>query len=453
MSDVIDLGEKRKSKKKKEPAQRKLTMSEVCDLFAEAMNHGKLSALPAPFPTRFYTYEVADGIRVAVTIDQDGVATAVHDMTVVNTVMTYAKDDLGALPELLLTKRKAVEVLEYWRGTTEPVGDIAPTRWKSEKGLCWSRLPWDLTPDHDEKLTQAWGHLLAKIESTSARDSLMSWIGSLFFEQSYRQQYVWIHGKGGIGKGALTRFLYRIFGNKGSHYLTSIPREPNQFWTGRFLHKRLVVVPDCENFHFPASGLFKTLSGDDPIAIEPKKGDAYTTTLNCKFLFTSNDLPALSSEKADLRRPIFAKMEPGKEWGPGFEDRLWEEGGAFLWHCVEKYKAACPHHGAIPVNHDESELSDWIGTLEEPFEVLFEENFLLAPGEHVVGKDMLAVLRAVYGNKRGSHLEFLKWLERTHNVTRKTLGENKSAKGYIGITLKRPAISGNSLQEDCAFDQ
>lgn len=442
MSDVIDIGEKRKGRKKKNPEQKKLTMSEVCDLFAEAMNHGRLSALPAPFPTRFYTYEVADGVRVAVTIDQDNVATLVHDMAVINTVMTYAKDDLGALPELLLTERKAKEVFAYWRGTTSPVGKIPFTRWKSEPGITWSRLPWDLTPDHDEKLIPTWGHLLAKIDSTSARESLMAWIGSLFFEQSYRQQYVWIYGGGGNGKGAIARFLYRIFGAKGSQFLSTVDKQPNQFWTGRLVGKRLVAIPDCENYHFPSSGLFKTLSGDDPILVEPKGKDAYTTTFNCKFLFTSNQLPALSSEKADMRRPIFVRIEGGPEWGEGFEERLWAEGGAFLWHCVEKYRQYCPTHGPIPVNHDESELTDWIGTLEEPFEVLFGEWFELDPNQSVSPTDMQGVLQEVYGKKRGPQLEFLKWLERTYHIRRKTDPKHKSGKSYKGMRLKKPATMG-----------
>jgi hypothetical protein len=189
-------------------------------------------------------------------------------------------------------------------------------------------------------------------------------------------------------------------------------------------------MPDCGNFKFPSAGLFKTLTGGDPITIEKKGQQAYTALLNCKFLFTSNELPSLSSEKSDKRRAIFCRMADGDRvvWSADFEDRLWAEGGAFLWHCLERYRALCPNHGPIPV--DNKDLAEWVSILEEPFEQVFETWFEKtdSEGDYVLPDTMQMILRGEWPGKRGTQLEFLKWLERSHKVRKKHFRLSKEEK-------------------------
>ncbi len=217
-----------------------------------------------------------------------------------------------------------------------------------------------------------------------------------------------------------------------------MPQEPNQFWTNQLANKRLVIFPDCENYHFPTKGLFKSLSGDDPITIEPKMKAPYTTLLDCKFLFTSNQLPALSSEWSDLRRAIFVRLDGGAEWSEGFEDRLWEEAAQFLTNCLVVYEKACPTHGPIPVDHDASELSSWVSTIEEHFEEAFSEWFTLDENGYVTPSDMQRILKSV-ASKRGPQLEFLKWMDRTYQIRKRAvrLSSEIPVKRYVGLIVKK----------------
>ena len=154
---------------------------------------------------------------------------------------------------------------------------------------------------------------------------------------SYMQQYVWLHGKGNEGKGSLNRFLQRVF---GPAYCSKQPNESgDKFWTHELLGKRLVVFPDCNDQKFVTSGLFKSMTGGDPVAVEAKGEMSYTTRLNAKYLVLSNEKPQISSEKADKRRIIYCEIAPREDLiDLNFEARLWDEGGAFLGKCWSLYQ-------------------------------------------------------------------------------------------------------------------
>jgi len=356
--------------------------------------------------------------------------------------MDYTATTLASMREYALTHRAAVEAVSTWIAVTTPLVDIPHTRWLSEPGHCWRRLPFDLIPDDgDVSLTPTWNDLLGRIEDRDASEAFKAWIGSLFAPGSYRQQYVWMYSAGGNGKGAITRFLHKVFG-AGAHFLSNIPREPNQFWTSQLIGRRLVVVPDCDNAKFPSSGLFKTISGDDPITIEPKGKPAYTDTLDCKFMFTSNARPELTSMGADMRRAIYVELGGGATWEADFEDRLWSEGGAFLWGCVEAYKGLCADHRPIPVGENEA-LTTLVSSLEEPQAVAFERWFEKLDGAFVAREDMARIAEIEWPGKQGMYSKFKAWMERTHDVRvqRPRLPCGGRPYRYVGIRRKR-AIGG-----------
>jgi len=416
------------AKKSKTPSQ-----GELYRFIGDAINHSKFSNMPT-FPRNFHVIEQAPGITNVIERSFDDTIEAVPDSSVSAAILKFCKKELGGSKAYALTDRQAMECARTWRESTDPVAlpDVAAVRWKSEPGLCWHRVPFDLDTSG---FAPTWYGLLNKMENTDSASAIMNFIGSLFDPDSYRQQYCWIFGPGGNGKGAITRFLYNVFG-QSAHFLTSIPREPNQFFTRQFVNKRLIVVPDCENYSFPAGGLFKSLTGDDPIHVEPKHKQPYTTTLNCKFLFTSNQMPSLSSERADMRRAIFARLDGTPDWDAGFEERLWAEGGAFLHDCIASYNEACPNNGPIPAPTKEGELGDWVATLEEPFIEVFNEWFEAGAGEVAPG-DMQMILKQCFP-KRHSQIEFLRWVDRTHGVRKRTVRSDLGfRKVYLPATIKK----------------
>lgn len=434
--NVIAMKDKKKEKSRETPE--KIPEGTLLISIADAINKEPHPALPLPeFPQKFLLVEAAPGVSEIVRPTHDGVLTPAAEAEVVAAIMSYCHNNLAGQPEYAFTHRRAVECMKTWKSFTPPMTQPPAVRFLSDQGYCWQRLPFDLVYDY----TTHWDILLDGIKDQVQQRAIKAWIGSLFFDESYRQQYVWIWGSGGNGKGCIARFLKKVMG-KSAHFISNIPKEPNQFWTRQFINKRLIVVPDCANYHFPASGLFKTLTGDDPIQMENKGGAHFSADIHCKFLFTGQEMPNLSSEHSDRRRAIFARLEAKPEWKAGFEDRLWEEGGAFLNSCIEIYKKECPDHGPIACGNED--LDDWISTLEEPTEEFFNERFVLDPGGALTPTEMQDVLSR-FSHRRGPQLEFLKWLDRTHGVRKKNerLDGGGFRKFYRGISLikKLPVLS------------
>lgn len=329
--------------------------------------------------------------------------------------------------------KQATEAVDLWMGIAKPIpaSEIAGVRWSDEPGYTWRRLPW---PQVDGE-SATWDELLSRMSNAKA---FRHFLGSLFFDDSSLHGYVWLHGQGGDGKGAINRFLARVFGHS---YRSKQPpsRYGDRFWTYGLLGSRLVVFPDCDDFAFVASGLFKALTGGDPIEVEAKGQMGFTARLNAKFIVISNEKPSLSSENADMRRVIYCEMEKPQQYQKDFEKRLWFEGGAFLTRCVVDYIAAYPDHG--PIAADMEQIMEWVAVREEPYDLFFDKHFRVAPHDYVAPIYMQQLLKEEW-HDRGQQLGFLRWLERTHGVRKKTakLMEGLYQNQYRGIARKTSGL-------------
>jgi hypothetical protein len=322
------------------------------------------SVYPIKWPYLYRTVEFEKGIPVVFEelAGQQLVLSSGDDLP--NRIAAWVR--LHNLPDELLLLRDARQVADLWRAISTPIplNAISNVRWQGEVGYTWHRLPWKFKPGP----SPTWDAMLSKM--TNAR-AFRHWLGSLFFDEAKQHQYVWVYGQGNDGKGSINRFLARVFGRA---YRSKQPPAPSdKFWTYGLLGARLVVFPDCNSQGFTSSGLFKSLTGGDPIDVEAKGRMSFTAKLGCKFLFFSNENPNISSEHADMRRIIYCEFERNGGTEPGFEERLWAEGGAFLSTCVADYAAAHPGH--TPIESDAENIRDWVSMNEEPFEQAFAQRF------------------------------------------------------------------------------
>lgn len=442
--NVTSIKEARKKKKeaKEKPPQR----AELFQSLADAINRSPFSSLP-PFPRQLVVYSASLGMRVIGEVHPGDVVT-IHDndVSAEAAIMAYCNTELAANENYRWTAKAVREARDYWVMATEPLTDVAPYRSLSIPGYTFNRLPWDLCLSDDYGPTPTWDGLLARATNGVA---LQHWIGSLFYPDSDTHQYVWMFGQGGDGKGAINRFLARVFG--GSYCAKQPPGDRERFWTFGLIGKRLVAFPDCNNVKFVTGGLFKSLTGGDPVDVEAKQKMSFTYRPVAKYLFFSNEKPMISSEKADTRRIIYCEFEPNLGGvDPTFEDRLWQEGGEFLSRCIAEYNYHCPGHGPIPC--DQEGLFDHLSVVEELFEVVFERHFAavnyttkqlgeMPPEEarerSVQPRRMQEILQQHFKttNRQG---EFVKWLEIKHGVkkTKISICPGRRDNAYIGIAEK-----------------
>lgn len=262
--------------------------------------------------------------------------------------------------------KEANAILETWRAKAETIEPPVPVRFKNEYGSCFRRIPFEPAPGP----TPTWESLLDRLTNQRA---FMSFIGSLFVQGSYLQQYVWLTGGGGDGKGAIGRWLEEIF--QQSFFMTA-EAKANGFWMHSLLNKRVCVFSDWDNPEFTTKGLFKSMSGGDSMTIEGKYRDPIKARLNCKFVFFSNERPEILMRNSDKRRLIYCELEPipeEKREHAAFEKKLFDESAAFIFECLKVYREDCPTNGPIPTITDA--VDELAGGNESYFQGLFDQYF------------------------------------------------------------------------------
>lgn len=354
------------SKDKKNSDESKVKKIEIALVLADVLAHRPLHKPWQKIDQTFHVIKDSSGNSQIVEELPGKILKYVSPKRVKDCLMKYYKDKCLHLASFPLSIGDFASFVEFWDGVSpEFPHTIHPVLQLSEPGYTWHRLPFDFVPGD----CPTWMELINRMTNASA---LVAWIGSLFDPQADRQQYVWLQGDGGDGKGSMVRALEKAIGPSfGSEV---VPKLENQFWTSGLLGKRLVVFPDTNKYGFPATGLFKSLTGGDMIRIERKRADSFTAHINCKFMFLSQFKPLLSNNTADLRRIIYCEVgRPSVDFGPRYEELLWEEIPEFLSLCLNQYRKVTQPRRPIPV--DSSQAQDLLSISNTEYETVWERHF------------------------------------------------------------------------------
>jgi hypothetical protein len=305
---------------------------------------------------------------------------------------------------------------------------------KSEPGLAFHRVPFDAN-DFDFFSMPVFEEMLSRCSNPEA---LCAFIGSIFVPRADRQQYLWIYGEGENGKSSLMRFLGRLLGP--AYHADEVPQgHYDKYWTSAFVGKRLVAFPDCNSPCFPRSAKFKGLTGSDAIRIEGKYDKAFSTTLDCKFVFLSNEELIISDEKADTRRAIYVKMGAIKgRPDPKYEEKLWAEAEQIVAYCLDIYRKYCPNNEQVPVQNPIEITS----ILDEQMIALVESGFDFGPSDTCRRIDFVQRLRSL-GIKNPREVAKIKrflFAKMGVEEDRKTIDMGTREKMYVGLKLKENRI-------------
>ena len=265
--------------------------------------------------------------------------------------------------------QKVRKIYDYWLMTKDPLKDpIHPVLQKDTPGYCFHRFDFNM----EDKPTEIFDYIMGGIGHN--REAVLAFIGSMFDSKSTLQQYCWLIGPGGDGKGSLFRILKQLFADA----YVGITTEKNQldkYWASSLLGKRLAVCGDTRNLDFINESIFMAITGGDAVAVRSMRKSAYSAHLPCLFMLGANAYPNINSGGASFRRAIiatFTRKEEDKVWFENFEARLWEERAGILFKCWAEWKKM-RHLHRIPV--DTARLMDHAADTEEDFQVLFDSYF------------------------------------------------------------------------------
>lgn len=383
------------------------------------------------FSFRMAAYTGKNGVKVPIELLDNNLCAPFRQERFDDAIYNYAKKKLagGASDHYQFSRNDVGDIRRFAMATCKEVQEPLPFRFASEGTLSYVALPFDPLPGDCPN----WDKLIGNLTNQQV---VRAYIGSLFVRESYRQQYLWIYGKGGDGKGCIGRWLVNVFSSSAVSLGTVRPDD--KWFNSSIAFARVVIFADIEKYSYPSSEHFKNLSGGDSISVEEKFKSAYSVKTNFKFLFLSNNLPRLSGDIADQRRAIISEaVRSGFTVEPGFEDRLWVESGAFIAKCLADYAELCPDHKEIPFK-DES-IEAWTQLKDEPYEEFFADCFVkTADGQGFVTASELnkAVEIRWPQATHGSHA-FIMWLKSRNikKVKMRVKGFPNPVWVYLGIVF------------------
>jgi len=352
---------------------------EVYDDYADLINGAPVSLAVfngRPFPYRFVVAQPERGKFQVAEILPGNVVQWVPLEAVVEAITRFSTSlPSKDFPFYKIDAGRAERAARHWMMQSPKfVETIHPVLQLSSPGYTYHRLDFDMkavsTPLFDDFMR----HMTANGEA------FLAWNGSVFDLTAQRQYYLWLLGEGADGKGVWCRYQRRLLAN-AFVACNSDSKHINQFFTSRLVGKRLGIFQDCHNPSFVQSETFMLLSGGDPVFVEQKGKDGYTTELSTMFMFSSNLLPNITGSKAHRRRAIICPMRP-REYFNGqksdYEDRFWEERAGILYKCWHAWLAMKRAHGEIIACQEV--IDSTVETSEEVMEHIFTQFFNHKPG-------------------------------------------------------------------------
>lgn len=427
-SKVLDFNAKKKRgrpKKKDLDGDKDPIKADLYEEIFENITGGDTSTPTLPKPDfKIEAYELEPGLHQSVLVGDKGECQLIRIQKVKQLIHSYCWNALVNIPHFHFTPKQSETAAEHWSLRVTPIEKPVSVLFKNEPGLCMRRIHFDLIPNINGEMTPLFDEIFKRVLTNG--NQLKAFIWSILIPNSDCGQYVWMRGEGDDSKGALTRAIMHVLGaskNNPGPIVTmqnSAPCTKNKHWATPFVNKRLVVFPDLEDSRTMSNGVIKALTGDDMVHIDPKFIPAYDTKLDCKMLFSSQNLPVMTGKHADLKRLILVEMKQfdSTKHDPQYEPKLWAELPYFLDDCRLVYERLCPDNGRILVDEIAKQImSDDFDDYNSDLQSVFNEHFIAEDGATITPQQVTDCLMESHSTKDPQYQKrFKTWLRQAHPV-------------------------------------
>ncbi len=398
---------------------------------------GSPTRLLPPVPFDIATIDVGDeGLKELVEINGlTQVCRRVKIKRIGELIHNYTRIQLARHWQYRFTANQSLAAAAYWELASSNIGSPKLIRFYDEPGLCWFRLPFVLD---DTIATPLFDELLSRMTNTEA---VMAWVGSIFFPESYSQQYLWIKGEGNDSKSTFARTLIKLLESFAIVQTIAPWATDNKHWAFPLVNKRLVVFPDFKDESSLDNAILKAMTGGDPVFVDPKGAPGYMASLFCKALFISNRWPTLEDQRSNLRRAILTEIMTTTLFDPLYEQKLFAEMQGFVSKCITVYRRICPNHGPIIVSEESKETVEAnISSKNDEYEAFFDRNIEVTDVNHrIVPVELMDRLKEAFPHDRKLIDGFKRWLEdRGYKRTRENSVSGRPWR-YFGIRLRNPS--------------
>jgi hypothetical protein len=339
----------------------------------------------------------------------------------------FIKEGFGFLPHKILT-----EVAKTWLTNSAAFGfaiDKLPSSFSLEADeLTYNRVSIELV----DGPTPTWDDFISRCGANGR--ALMAYTWSIFEKDDKSPQYLFLRGAGNDGKGSYTEWLQNILGKNAVCALSA----DDPHWPAQCMGKRLGLWPELNATSKVMTTTFKGITGGDAVTITQKYEKAITTTLDIKFILSTNKAIEIAGSDAEKRRIILVDLGPRGLQIDDYKLKIKEETSAFLFKCKKAYHELYDTK-ALTIKCDHESFEQHSASFEDEFELLFSSYFKSAPGMRIKAVEVTEAITKFKAYDRNFKSNFKEWLER-----KKGVGKIKTNGGIWYLTnleLQRPSDS------------
>lgn len=352
------------------------------------------------------------GVRSAFLVGEEKVLSPISQDCIAALVIRYC--DEQNIKNLTIEAEMAKKIARTFLLSKEVLGDdeVKLFRQMDEPGYCHFRQPYNILEnvsyEQMEGCCPNFAGWVRRIRFN--KEALIHFIGSIFEEDSYNQQYLVIKGQGGDGKGSLLNCLHKFFGPLYGSSFTS--RIKDRDWTATTYRKRVVTFPDAQSMKFLNYEIFKSITGGNSVPYRNLYEKEHHGISEAKFIVCTNEDVDVTGMLSDARRRIYCEIEPPKKVTPNYQAELMEESQIFFSYCHSEFVKNCQKD--LPISTDKSvELLLEENSYDE-YDFFFDQ--YLAPNGSVKRGDVHQLFKHQISRSGRDFNKFKRYLTKVHGV-------------------------------------
>jgi hypothetical protein len=296
-----------------------------------------------------------------------------------------------------LSPTLAANLYKFWFNHIELIKMPEPMGRPNDVSWCLHRS--NYSPDTSISF-DSWQKILNRMSDPEA---FCAWVWGIYTGLYKGRQMLWIHGAHGEdGKSTIASIIgKKLFGPAHNAISNaSISSGEKRFLASFFENASLVVYPDANNRKCLMSEAFKSVAsaGSDPVLIERKGMQAYTSTLKARMWICSNFAPEITNDNFVVSRLLYINIDKmvDEKPDPTVVKRLEDELPGFLAYAEKCYNDRCPDNYKVRTDDfTEQTIKSMAEQYFDEYETIFSKYWQLTqPDERVEGSRLREILKS-----------------------------------------------------------
>ncbi len=282
-------------------------------------------------------------------------------------------------------------------------------------------------------------------DDSSKRQLLLEFIGYICTDSNDGKCALFLKGQPNSGKSVIGAFISRLFDQE---LVSNIPLHQlgDRFFRAELAGRKLNTAGEISGNVLRDISIFKSITGNDPIAGEFKGKDPFSFTPRCKLLYSGNTIPLTTETDTTaafvnrIRVLLFNISVPTEQQDKRLLEKLMEERDSIVTLALQAARELAGRNYVFTEPEDSRQFLEAFRVRGNILNAFLEECCILDPSARCFNVELYAAFQA-FCERNGldclKKAKFYDLLSGIPHVAAKRLRiGDENRQGHIGITLK-----------------